>query len=332
MKKESFAFTSLVAVLSIFSGAPATSAETPATEGVFASVGETTITREEFEREVYSAARQTYYHGKPPSPEDYIQFRKDVADKLIERYLLLEEAIRRQIEPDTASVEARIAQYEVKYGDTERWQSDGPEMVAALRQRFAEDSVLERLEEQVKSVDRPDAATVETFYKENPELFTQPASNRVAVILVGVAPSSGAPGWEAAREEIGRIARKLDSGADFAELAALHSSDFSAPAGGDMGYQHDGALSPEAETAIAELDVGGVSAPVRVLEGLAIFKLLDRRPRKLQDFVDVEDRAQALWIRRAGEERWQELAAGLRAKSDIRIDADYVVQAPGYDD
>lgn len=99
-----------------------------------------------------------------------------------------------------------------------------------------------------------------------------------------------------------------------------------------MGYQHDGALSPDAEAVIAELDIGGVSAPVRVLEGIAIFKLLDRRPQRLSEFDDVEERATQLWIRQAGDDRWQALVAELRGNTDIRIDNDYLVDIPNYDD
>lgn len=330
MKRESFAFIGAVAMLAFLPGAPAAVAETAAADDVFASVGETTISREEFEREVYAAARQTYYHGQPPGAEEYIEFRKTVADKLIDRHLLLEEAERREIEPDSASIDARIAQYELRYGDTERWQTEGPAMVAALRQRFEEDSLLERLEEQMRRVDAPDAATVQTFYDEHPELFTQPASNRIAVILIGVQPSSGPAGWEAARAETRMIVEQLESGEDFAELASLHSSDTSASAGGDMGFQHAGALSPDAEAAIAALEVGEVSEPVRVLEGMVIFKLLDRRPERLRAFDDVQERAAQLWIRQAGDERWQALVAGLRAESDIRVDTDYLVNIPSY--
>ncbi len=331
MKKESFAFTGIVAAMTFFAGAPAVHAETAATDEVFASVGETTISRAEFEREVYAAARQTYYHGKPPGADEYIEFRKGVANKLIDRHMLLEEAERRSIEPDNASIDARIAQYELRYGDTGRWQTEGPAMVAALRERFEEDSLLERLEQEVRHVDMPDSATVRAFYKENPELFTQPASNRIAVILLAVQPSAGAPGWEAAREEAARIVEKLESGADFAELASLHSSDSSAAEGGDMGYQHEGALSPDVEAAMADLEVGGVSEPVRVLEGMAIFKLLDRRPQRLRDFEDVAERAAQLWVRQAGDDRWQALVAELRGNADIQVDSDYLVNIPSYD-
>ena len=332
MKKDSFAFIHAIVIVGVIAGMAVTHAEEAADEAVFAFVGDTEITRDEFEREVYAAARQTFYHGRPPGKEAYIQFRRDVADQLIDRQLLLGEAERREIEPDTEAIDARIAQYEVRYADTERWQAEGPAMVAALSERFRQDSLLELLESEVRRVGETDDAAVKAFYEQNPDLFTQPESNRVSLILLGVAPSSGAPGWEAARAEAALIVEQLEAGADFAELAALHSSDMSAQAGGDMGYQHEGALSPDAEAAIAELDVGEVSAPIRVLEGMAIFKLLDHRPRQLQDFEDVEERAAELWIRQVGETQWQQLLADLRAEADIRMDADYLLHAPGFDD
>mgnify|MGYP001821148870 FL=1 len=332
MKRESFACKGFIAAVTFFVGMQAACAENAAADDVFASVGGTTISRQDFEREVYAAARQTFYHGKAPGAEEYIEFRKGVADKMIERQLLLEEAERREIEPDTPAIDARIAQYELQYGDTDRWQTEGPAMVATLRERFEDDSLLERLEEDVREIDAPDTATVKEFYDEHPELFTQPASNRIAVILFAVQPSAGAPAWEAAREEAGRVIEQLESGAEFAELASLYSSDASADSGGDMGYQHEGALSPDAEVAIAALDVGGVSEPVDVLEGVAILKLLDRRPQRLRDFHDVEERATQLWLRQAGDERWQALVADLRAKADIRVDTDYLANIPSYDD
>ena len=126
------------------------------------------------------------------------------------------------------------------------------------------------------------------------------------------------------------LGERLADGADFAELASLHSSDSTAQQGGDMGYLHAGMLSPDAEAAVAQLDVGGISEPVRVLEGMAIFKLVDRRPEQLRSFDDVRERATELWIRQAGEERWQQLVADLRAGSEIYVDADHLASLSGY--
>ena len=332
MKRESFALAALIALIPALAAVPKHPANAADGEAVFATVDGVNIGVEEYEREVYAAARQTYYHGRPPSAEEYIEFRKGVADRLIDRYLLLGEAQRRDLEPDTEAIDARIAQYEARYGNTERWQAEGAAMIAAVRDRFEQESILDALEAQVRRVDPPDESTVRQFYDDNPGLFTQPARRRVAVILLGVAPSAGAPGWEAAREEAGMIMESLDEGGDFAELAALHSSDSSAAAGGDMGFMHEGTLSPDAEAAVSGLDVGGVSEPIRVLEGIAIFKLLDQEPEELRAFTDVRDRAEDLWMRQAGEAQWQELTTELRSGSEIHVNNEQVVRVQGFDD
>ena len=332
MEKKSFAFAMLAAAIWGLSAYPLKPTDAANGADVFATVDGESTTKQEFQREVYSAARQTYYHGRPPGEEEYIEFRKDIANRLIERQLLLEEAERRKLEPDTAAIDARSAQYEARYGDTERWQSEGASMVAALRERFEQDSLLESLEAEMRRVDAPDEAVLRAFYDDNPELFTEPARNRIAVILLAVAPSGGAPAWQAAREEAARIVDRLAEGADFAELAGLHSSDSTAKKGGDMGYLHEGMLSPDAEAAVAKLDVGGISEPVRVLEGIAVFKLVDRRPEELRSVTDVRGRAEELWIRQAGEARWQQLVSDLRAGSEIYVDTDYVVSVPDYDE
>ena len=328
MKRISFA---LRAFLVILLGVPpvVSASEADAVVPVFAKVGDTEITRDEFEREVYSEARQTFYHGSPPAAEEFVEFRKTVAETLVNRKLLLREATRRGIEPDQHAIDARLAVYEERYGETERWQTEGEQMVGALRARFEEDSVLETLESTVKSVGAPEDAVLRSFYEQNPALFTEPAKNRVSVILLGVAPSAGAPGWQAARDEAARIVERIEQGDSFEELARLHSSDPSARSGGDMGFQCAGRLGAGPEAAIEGLEVGGVSEPVRVLEGIAIFKLTERRPAQLRSYDDVRPRAAELWVRQQGEQEWQELIANLRTATPIEIDTEYLASAPG---
>jgi parvulin-like peptidyl-prolyl isomerase len=331
MKRVSFAFASTsLAVLFAVAAVVSVSAPAVADDVVFATVDGVEISRNEYEREVYSAARKTFYHGQPPSGEEFIEFRKGVADKMIVRQLLLKEADRRQLEPDRGSIEARLAVYEERYGDTERWQTEGEQMVAALRERFEQDSVLESLEASVREVGDVDPAAVRQFYEEHPELFTQPAQNRVSLILLGV-PASATPAmWKAARDEADRVMQELESGAPFEELASLHSADLTAQAGGDMGYVHQGTLGGDAERAIQELDVGEVSEPIQVLEGMAIFKLTGRKPSQLHSFEEVRQRATDLWMRDAGEQQWNVLVAELRAASEVSVDSDYIVTLPEY--
>jgi len=331
MKRESFAFGKLLAsIVLVALGAYGQPAQAADGTDVFATVDGVEITRDEFELEVYSAARQTFYHGRPPAGDEFVEFRKSVADKMIDRALLLKEARRRDLRPDRERVDAQIAVYEDRYGDTERWQTEGPQMVTALRGRFEEESILETLESSVRSVEAADEATVRAFYEDNPELFTEPGQNRVSVILLGVPASATPEVWQAARGEAQRILERLQEGASFEELAKLHSSDASAADDGDMGYLHIGMLSANAEEAIAALKIGELSEPVQVLEGIAIFRLTAQKPEALRVFEDVRQRAEELWLRDRGEQDWQALVAELRSLSDINVDTNYLLALPEY--
>lgn len=296
---------------------------------VVATVGDAEITRDQFEREVYMAARQTYYHGAPSSEAEYLDFRRDVADRLIDRLLLLDEAARRSLEPDRASVDARLGSYEARYAGTERWEAEGEQMMAVLRDRFEQDSLLAALEAQERMVPEPAEADLRDYYRDNPEKFTEPAQNRVSVILLAVDAAATPQVWGAAREEAARIVERLDSGADFAELARMHSSDRSADSGGDMGYLHAGMLGADVEAVIGDLDIGEHSQPVQVLDGMAIFRLTERRPAQLRNYEDVAARALELWKRDAGERRWQELLARLRETGKVSVDEEYLAVLPG---
>ena len=155
MKSKSFASRFLPTTLLIALACAWTPLRAAEGGEVFARIDDVVITRDEFEREVYSAARQTFYHGRPPSGEEFIEFRKEVADRMIDRELLLLEAKRRDLHPDNANIEAKLASYQTRYGETERWQSEGPQLVAALRTKFEQVSLLDALEAEVRSVAAP---------------------------------------------------------------------------------------------------------------------------------------------------------------------------------
>lgn len=70
---------------------------------------------------------------------------------------------------------------------------------------------------------------------------------------------------------------RLDHGADFAELARLHSTDLSAAKGGDLGWLYEGDTVPDFERAMDALKIGEISQPVRSPFGWHIIQVLERR-------------------------------------------------------
>ena len=81
---------------------------------------------------------------------------------------------------------------------------------------------------------------------------------------------------EARRKLVG-LKERLDNGADFAELARLHSNDLSAAKGGDLGWMYQGDTVPDFEKAMDALKVNQVSEPIQSPFGFHLIQVLERR-------------------------------------------------------
>ncbi|MDH5538470.1 MAG: peptidyl-prolyl cis-trans isomerase [Rhizobacter sp.] len=293
----------------------------------FATVGDTVISSADYQRALAVAMRKKYYHAKPPEAE-YAQFQREVGDDVVNRVLLLKEARRRGIEPDRERLAATISGYDAQYQGSANWQANREKMLAAVVPQLEGDSLLERLGKQVKATPEPDAATLRRYYDRHKDLFVEPEQVKLSVILLKVDPSSAQAVWNSAHEEAKRLHQRLRSGADFSELAKLHSSDRSAAQGGQMDYTHRGMLPEAVHGVVDALKPSELSEPVQLLEGVAILRLDGRRPASQRDFDQVKERAAALWRRDEAEARWSKLIGELRRAARIRIDESQYAPLP----
>lgn len=289
-----------------------------AAEAIIA-VGERSVSVPEFEQALRLSMRQKFYHGKVP-PGELNALQKTVAEEMVSRILLLDEAARRGIQPDEEMVKQTVSRYDAQYKGNPNYDKNRERMLEGVVGRLKEQDQLSRLEKMVREVPVPTADEARQFYLANQNLFTEPEKVRVSVILLAVDPSSATPVWDKAHEEAVAIHARLKGGADFAELARLHSSDRSAEKGGDMGYLHRGMLTPLVEEQLDKAKPGDILAPIRILEGEAIFRFDDRKKSELRPFEGVQQRATDLLRRERGDVAWKELAEGLRSAASVRID------------
>ena len=283
-----------------------------------AIVDDTEIPIGEYVSALRRGMQERFYHGTIPE-EEKKKFYKEVADELIQRYLLVREARRRHIQPDADAVETAVKRYDERFQDDPDWAAAREEVLPLVRKKLEADSLVLRLEEQVKMVEKPTEKQLKEFYESNKGLFTTPERVKVSLILLRVDPSSSSEVWQQAREEASAIVDRLAKGADFAELARIHSSDESAQDGGDMGYVHSGMLGENAQKVLDIMEVGETSAPVIMLEGVAIFRLEDRTAPKLNPLDVVRERAGKLYMREMGEKAWEGLIAELRSKAKVVV-------------
>lgn len=100
-----------------------------------------------------------------------------------------------------------------------------------------------------------------------------------------------------AQNRLKQLKERIDNGADFAELAKVHSDDLSASKGGDLGWLNPGDTVPEFERAMDALQPNAVSEPVRSPFGWHMIQVLERRDQ------DVTQERKRLEARRAIRDR-----------------------------
>jgi peptidyl-prolyl cis-trans isomerase SurA len=80
-----------------------------------------------------------------------------------------------------------------------------------------------------------------------------------------------------ARRKLVALKERLDNGADFAELARLHSNDLSAAKGGDLGWLYQGDTVPDFEKGMDRLKINQISEPIQSPFGFHLIQVLERR-------------------------------------------------------
>lgn len=121
-----------------------------------------------------------------------------------------------------------------------------------------------------------------------------------------------------ALHQLADLKERLDHGADFAELARLHSNDVSASRGGDLGWIYAGDTVPEFERAMQALKPGEISAPVHTPFGWHLIQVLERR---IEDASPERRRlaARAALRERKADEAYQEWLRQLRDRAYVEI-------------
>ncbi|MBN2193655.1 MAG: peptidylprolyl isomerase [Polyangiaceae bacterium] len=127
-------------------------------------------------------------------------------------------------------------------------------------------------------------------------------------------------GKNAQRDLALRIVRQARTGADFGGLARKHSSDTRTRKGGGLlPEMKPGRLPPEMEQVVQSLEVGEVSAPVRMGDQLVVIRLVEREESTLPTFeearAELENR---VYVRKMDQARRRWLD-GLRRQAHVVV-------------
>jgi len=277
------------------------------------------IIREAEFGEIFSAAvRQKFYHGRVPA-EELAKFKQKVAQDIVTQVLVHRDAQKRGLQPEREAIAGEIDEYDAKYADSPGWDERRASVIPLLTRRLERQNLLAKMEAQIKNIPQPQPDLIARYYRDHPEKFIQPARVWGSVILLAVAPSADAQMWTDAMDVALQLKVRVENGEEFASLAKQYSGHASAVNGGDLGYLHQGMLASEVQQQVDALEINAITAPIRVLEGVILFRLNGVQPQEYKPFDEVRARATTLLYRELQAEAWNNYLSELKAAADIKV-------------
>ena len=272
--------------------------------------------------EVQLAQRQLQM--QPPDNNDLIngkRWTEDPAgyakDAVIGRVLVRQEAVRRGIEVPEEELDHAMSEVVEQYGGTEQFKQ---QLVEAKIQRddIARDVVLglrvdKLLDEVCSELSAPTEEELQTYFDEHVGRFSEPEKIRVAHVVKHV--SGTVIEIHEASEELRGVLETIRSGTPFEEVAGRYSD--CPEDAGDLGFFARGAMVPEFEEVVFNLEVGEVSGVFQTPFGVHIAKLNDRIPASTRDFEEVRKEVEEVLYSTRENGVIDEFTESLRARASI---------------
>jgi peptidyl-prolyl cis-trans isomerase SurA len=242
--------------------------------------------------------------GPPPSQEEALSLKLNVLDELINNEILTERAKKLNLEASDGEVEDKFTELKSPYTEDEfqrQLKERGvtvDDLKRDLRRQLSIQKLLNR--EVVAKISITDQDVAE-FYNANKAQFNV-AEPQYRLAQIVVTPrkepqirnrkNDDATNDAEAQRKVKMLMDRLNSGADFAQLAMDYSEDMnSAATGGDLGYVPESALNqsdPQLKKIVLEMKPGQVSQPIQLKDGVRILKLITRESPGLRGLADPQ--------------------------------------------
>jgi peptidyl-prolyl cis-trans isomerase C len=256
--------------------------------------------------------------GTQPKREDVINL---AVRRVINSRLLAQEARRRNLKPDSARVDATLAQLTAQAGGRDEFDASLDRLGATyeqLRANFSEkDLVQVFLTTQIEPQVVVTAEEVAAYYDANPEEFDRPDMVRARHILIRLTPNPTAEEKKEARARAVAARQRVLDGEDFAVVATEVSEGREASNGGDMGFFARDSMMPALTDVAFALEIGQISNIIETQFGFHILKVEEKRPASRMTFEEAKEPVRQFLIENRSREKLTSVLAELSETATI---------------
>jgi peptidyl-prolyl cis-trans isomerase SurA len=242
--------------------------------------------------------------GQEPSQEEALSLKLNVIDELINNEILLERAKKLNLEASDGEVEDKFTEFKSPYTEDEfqRQLKERGVTVEDLKNTVRRELSIQKLinREVVSKVAIVDQDITDFYNANRPQFNVAEPQFRIAQIVVTPRKdpqirnrkNDDATNETEAQRKVKMLVDRLNSGADFSQLAMDYSEDMnSATTGGDLGYVPESSLNqsdPMLKKIVMSLKPGQVSPPIVLKDSIRILKLVTREAPGLRGLADPQ--------------------------------------------
>jgi peptidyl-prolyl cis-trans isomerase SurA len=290
----------MTAAFALLAGVAAAGVAGTVVDEIAAVIGEEIILRSEVEEEAKSAVAEmekaaAQSGGRQP-PQDPRRVMLDTLERMIDDILIAQQANTMKITVERDEVELAIESMARENGvDLETFrralEARGVDM-AGYRTRMRRDLLKYKvLNLRVRGRVKVSDDEARQVYNNQVREVRATGTFEGAHILVAVPADARAVDIARLRGRAEDLARRLQAGESFADLARTESADAATAArGGSLGTRSPGELPKILDRAFLDLEAGETAGPLRTPAGFHVIRLIERQALGVQPFSEVKNR------------------------------------------
>lgn len=274
-----------------------------------AEINETILTRMDLDREFRLLSAQIPANEFQEIPGDGIPDESILLEKLIDRELLIQQALKKEIRVTTSMVNVRLKRLKNQFENEQQFR-DAVEKTGLTMEEIR--AIIEKglmieqlLENDVFRYIFVSKAEAQTYYEEQLQQFTRPVEVRASHIIIRAPAETDGYNRSTAMNKIIKIIDRLQAGDNFSALAIEYSDGPNRHLGGDLGYFSKSEIIEPVSDEAFSLYPGDVSRVIETEYGFHLIKVMDRKPVRTLPFESVREEIQFIL-----EDEKQKTAAG----------------------
>jgi len=314
-KIDRLIFLLLSAALSLVWCIPAAALPKPV-----AKVNDTVLTEADLQQSLNEIMPAGVFHGGFSSKKRE-EYRPQAFEKMIEKELFYQEAVKKGLKVDEGVIEAERDKTIKRLGGNKKY------MAALKKVDFTDEQYRERLKKkhlvqrfitlEIEDKARPTDEEIKDYYQRNKKKFMRPEARKLTHILISVQPEATAEERKSKKGKAQEVIDRINAGENMSDIAWKHSMGPYRVKGGDMGLVHRGRLYPDLEKEVFQLEPGRLSGIIETIYGYHIVRVEEVKPAEQLDLDDVHDTIQKELAQKNEQQIREDLVASLRAQARI---------------